>query len=142
MAADRNEIADLFGQLYEGLTKGTVNPEETRRELEEQGINVEAAITKGVKLIADFKRRRRLQLARKRFDRLHEAVQSWAGVASQSIDRMKEDIAQAFAGEAGEAAYNMYYRKLSRIGRADLESLKEDAALLELIEKIEVEDTK
>ena len=140
MPADRNEIADLLAQLHEGLTERTPARKEMRRELEEQGIDVERTVAEGLRLIDESKKRRRLKLARRRLDRLRDAVAGWSGVVEQSIDRMKEDIARAFAGEEDEVAYQAYYRKLSTVDRADLESLNEDEALIELIAKIETEE--
>ncbi len=139
MPVDRNEHVEFFAQLYEALTSAPKDEVFVREVLVESGVDVDATLGKGMGLFADFKKRRRLQLSRERLERLREAVNRWSGVGEGTLGAIKEQIARALAGDQGQLVYQTYYRKLERVEVADLESLREDAALLEFVVRVEAD---
>lgn len=141
MPVDRNKPSELFAHLYEALKEDSPGMSAMRRSLEEQGIDVDATVSDGLRLFADFKKRRRLQRARRKLDRLREAVGAWSGAKRRSVTTLRDDIARALAGDSGDVVYQTYHRKLESVDTVDLESLHEDAALLEFIARIEADET-
>lgn len=140
MAVDMNKGIEFFARLYEGLEGDEPDLTAMRRSLDEQGVDVEATLSEGLRLFADHKKRERLRLAQRRLERLRGAVRTWAGGTAESLGTIKEEIARVLAGDGGEIAYQAYHRKLARVDAADVESLREDAALLEFIARIEADD--
>jgi len=140
MPLDKNKPIELFAQLYEDLKEDAPDIASMRRSLEKQGVDVEATVSDGLRLFADFKKRKRLERARRKLDNLRKAVRSWSGTTQHSLGTMREDVARALAGGGGEVVYQTYHRKLASVDTADLESLSEDAALLEFIARIEADE--
>ena len=130
---------EFFSQLHEDLTDQPVDVDDTRRSLEERGIDVTATVTAGLKLIADHKRRGRLTDARRKLDRLRQVVSTWSAHRQGALDSAVEGIARALAGEAGGPVYQAYHRKLAKYTADDLASLREDAELIEFIGELEAE---
>jgi len=141
MPADKKQPRDLFPRLYQALQEDTPDVSAMRSLLEEQGVDVAATVSGGLRLFSEFKKRKRLQRARMKLDRLRAAVGVWAGTTEYSFTAMRDDIARALTGDGGDVVYQTYHRKLKRVDSDDLESLHEDAALLEFIERIESEET-
>lgn len=140
MAVDKNKGTDFFTRLHEGLQEEEPDMAAMQQSLEEQGIDVEATVSKGLRLFADDRKRKRLFRAQTKLKRLQEAVRTWTGSTEQSLGTIKEEIARVLAGDGGEVAYQTYHRKLESIETTDLESLREDAALLEFIARLEADD--
>ena len=140
MTAENDRLTELFARLYEGLEGGQQDPAALQRSLEEQGLDVEGTVSEGLHLIGDYQKRRRLQLARTKLQSLREAVEVWTGATEQSLSGIKEDIARTLAGDGGEVAYQAYHRKLAGVDEADIQSLGEDAALLDFIARIEADE--
>lgn len=58
---DKNEPNELFTQLYEALKEDAPDISAMQRSLEDQGVDVEATLSEGLRLFADFKKRNRLK---------------------------------------------------------------------------------
>ena len=140
MATENDRVTEFFARVYDGLEEGPQDPAALRRSLQHQGLDVEETVSKGLRLVADYQKRRRLQLAREKLERLREAVEAWTGATEQSLSAIKEEIARTLAGDQGRVAYQAYHRKLASVDEADLQSLGEDAALLEFIARIEADE--
>lgn len=141
MPVDRNKWIELFSQLYEDLKEEATDIHSLRRSLEQQGVDVESTLSEGLRRFSDFKKRKRLQHARARLDQLREAVRTWSRATGGSASTMREEIARALACEGGEIVYQTYHRKLARVDPRDLESLRDDAAVLEFIARMEADET-
>lgn len=139
--SERHPELEFFAQLYDALTDGPRRITDLRQALEEQGIDMTGTVDAGRRLIEDHKKRQRLSQARAKLDRLRAAVQEWAVRGRGSVGSAKDEIARALAGDQGEVAYQMYHRKLETVSMEDLETLGEDAALLEFIVRIEADDS-
>ena len=138
---ENTQSNEFFDSLYEALKDQTPDISNMKRSLDEQGVDVDTILSEGLALFSDFKKRRRLELARLKLDRLRLAVATWSSTAGDSVDKIREDIARALAGKGGDIVYQAYHRKLQNFDPADLESLHEDAALLEFISRMESEET-
>ena len=130
---------EFFSQLHEDLTDQPVDLDGIRQSLEARGIDVAAAVTAGLKLIADHKGSMRLVEAGRKLERLRELVREWSAHRRESLDSAAEGLARALAGEAGGPVYQAYHRKLERFTTDDLESLREDADLIGFLNEIEAD---
>jgi hypothetical protein len=139
MSSDDWRIA-FFSQLYEDLTDQSVDHDDTRRSLEASGVDVDATVTEGLKLIADHEKRMRLVEAKEKLARLRKIVSEWSAQPKESLDSALEDVARALAGDIGGPAYQAYHRKLESYTSDDLASFKEDADLIEFLHEIEADE--
>ena len=94
MAVDKNKGTDFFTRLHEGLQEEEPDMAAMQQSLEEQGIDVEATVSKGLRLFADDRKRKRLFRAQTKLKRLQEAVRTWTGSTEQSLGTIKEEIAR------------------------------------------------
>ncbi len=131
-----NWKVEFFSQLHEDLTDQPVDSDAMREVLEERGIDVTATVTSGLELIAEHKSRMRLIDARRKFNRLRSIVERWAAQGTGRLAPVKDDIARALSGETTGPAYQAYHRKLKALSAQDLETLGEDAALLEFLAEV------
>lgn len=132
----RSEDA-LFERLHDSLgEKGVDDAASLRKGLEEAGVDVEKALREGRALFAGFVRRQRLKDAREAFERAKTAVQEFRRSASESIQGARDELARALAGEASGERYKAYCRKLEDVSSEDIESLKDDAALLDFVNRL------
>lgn len=138
MSVENNKVV-FFAHLYETLDDDTPDVPALRKLLEEQGIDVDETVSKGQRLFADHKKRKRLLAARRKLERVRQAVRTWSGSKKSSPSAIMEQIARALAGDSGEIVYQTYHRKLETVDPTDLQSLHDDAALLEFIARIEVD---
>lgn len=138
MSRDDQHV-EFFSKLYEDLTDRPADLDAMREALEERGVDVTATITQGLALIAEHKKRMRLVEAREQLGRIRGMVAEWAARGSGSLSAAKDDLARALSGETGGPAYQAYHRKLGKVSAEDLESLTEDAALLEFLDEIDAD---
>ncbi len=139
MSVENNNV-EFFAQLYEALEDDTPDVPALRRFLEEQGIDVNETVSNGRRLFADYKKRRRLLAARRKLERVRQAVRKWSGSKEPSPGKIMDQIARALTGDRGDIVYQTYYRRLEGVDRIDLQSLHDDATLLEFIARVEVDD--
>jgi hypothetical protein len=132
MSTPESKNIEMLSQLYDALVDGPQDTLAIQKSLEAQGVDVQAAISKGLHLFASYSKRRRLELAREKFERLRQLMATWSVSTGGSVDYLRDRVARVLAGGGG-AAYQAYYRKLERFSESDLQSLVEDASLLEFI---------
>ena len=130
---------EFFSQLHENLADQSVDPDEIRHSLEASGIDVTATLTAGLKIIADRKKRMRLIEAKRKLARLRGIVREWSAFRDKSSESAVEGVARALAGEVAGPVYQAYYRKLERFDPDDLASLRDDADLIDFLNKIEAD---
>lgn len=132
---------EFLSELYEALTDRPRDVVDLRRSLEERSIDVDGTLGRARSLIGSHRKRGRLREAQERLQRVQNAVERWAAEGKQSVGAIRDELARALAGEAGSTAYQAYHRKLEEVSEEDLESLGEDAELLEFIERMEAGDS-
>jgi|GEM_PF-3009971 len=139
---ERKESADaLFERLYDALgEEGIDDAERLRESLTESGVDVEGTLERGRALFSNFLKRQKMARARARFERAREAVESFKQEAARSLEDAKAGLAQALSGETTGERYLAYHRKLEAVTDDDLESLNDDAALLEFVQSLDREE--
>lgn len=134
----RSERERLVEKLYDALgEEGVEDVDSMKVSLSEEGVDVDRAIREGKGLFSDFLKRQKLARAREKLVRIRSAVSEFVKSSDLSLDRAREEIARALAGDRGEEAYQAYHRKLGSVEEEDVKSLADDAALLEFVRKIE-----
>jgi hypothetical protein len=91
-------------------------------------------------LISGFLKREKLARGRAKFESIKKALGDFRGGTKRSVEEARNTIAQAIAGEVSGLRYQVAHRKLESIAKEDLESLENDAAIIEFIARIEEGD--
>jgi hypothetical protein len=131
----------LFERLYDALSEGEVSSvEPLRKMLAESGLDVDRIVTAGKRQFADFLAQQRVAHARTRLDLVRKALESARASAVESIDAIRDKLAQALSGVSTGEAYVAYHRKLQSLEEEDVESLGDDSALLDFLARIDTED--
>jgi len=138
---DRDNLSDnleTIDNLIEGLSCDRKDDIKTLREsLIEYNIDPDQVLEKGLKLFSTFKNRQRRIQSRKRLNTFKEIIQDFIkGNLQFTLDR-KEELARKLSGEMSGVRYQAYYRKLENIKDKDLQSLDDDAKLLEFWNEFE-----
>jgi len=142
MPQDRHDPgADaLFERLYDALSEEDASSVDAlRKRLAEFGIDVDRVLSTGRKQFANFLAQQRVARARARLDLLRQAMESVRASAVESIDAIRDELAQILAGASAGEAYVTYHRKLQSLEKEDLESLRDDSALLEFLSRFDTE---
>lgn len=130
----------LFERLYDALgEQGVDDTASLRTSLRESGVDVEKVLSHGRELFANFLRRQKLSEARTALERARAAVREFRRSAGESIQGAREELARALTGETSGERFLAYHRKLERVNAEDLESLKDDAVLLEFVKRLQSE---
>ena len=138
---DQHSADALFERLYDALGESGVDDiASMRKRLEDAGIDVSRVLEQGASMFDGFVRRERLRVARERFERAKRAVAEFRRGLVQSVGTAREELARALAGEASGEQYLAYFRKLENVDAGDIESLKDDAALLEFVSHLEADE--
>lgn len=139
MASDRR--LEFLSTLYEALADRPRDASELRQSLEDSGIDVNTALAEARAKVSQHRKTLRLRAAQEKFARLREVIALWTDQGKQSVQVVREDLARALAGDAGAPAYQAYYRKLEGVSADDLNSLEEDAGLLDFIDRMDEDGT-
>ena len=144
MIKDNNSMQDLeiIERLVEVLSCGRRGDIQALKEsVSDYGINPDQVLERGERLFSAFFNRQKLLQARNRLNRMRTIVAQINSDVFNSIQDIHKGLAHALSGETSGERYLAYHRKLESIGPKDLQSLDDDAALLEFLDKIdEVED--
>ncbi len=131
----------LFERLYDALSEGEASGVENLwKMLAESGVDVDRILAVGKKQFADFLAQQRVARARTRLDLARKALESVRAPAVESIDAIRNKLAQALSGASTGEAYAAYHRKLQSLEKEDVESLGDDSALLDFLARIATED--
>ncbi|OFV79814.1 MAG: hypothetical protein A2W26_11580 [Acidobacteria bacterium RBG_16_64_8] len=135
-ASDR----EFLDRLYEAFGEATSQNEQVLREsLSDEGIDPDDLVRRGLHLVRELSRQQRLVAARTRLDRVREVVKGVARSGERFTGDVRRAIASALAGEGEGALAQAYFRKLESVEPEDLQSLVDDAKILELLERIDAE---
>ncbi len=134
-----NESEELLDRLFEGLSENAdVNL--IQEELINSGIDMEKTIEDGQEIIASFLKRQKLAKGRAKFERIKKALADLHAGVTPSVEKARDAIARAVAGESSGHGFQVAHRKLESIEIEDLESLQDDAAILEFVLKFEEDE--
>ena len=130
----------LFERLYDALSEGDASSVDAlRKRLLEFGVDVDRVLSTGKEQFAKFLAQQRVVRARTRLDLLRKALESVRSSAVESIEAIRVELAQILAGASTGEAYVTYHRKLQLLEKEDLESLRDDSALLEFLVRMDTE---
>ena len=131
---------EFLDRLYEAFDEATSQDDQTlRASLVEEGIDPDALVRRGLQLVQALSRQQSLAVARVRLDRVREVARALARSTESIGGDLRRAVAAALAGEAGEAVAQTYFRKLESVEAEDLQSLVDDAKILELLDKLDSE---
>ena len=135
-----SEIMDNLGEaLYEAATE---NEETLNDELRRSGYDPDALRQRGKAFIQNLKGQVRLAKARQRRERLLDFVAQVKKIRSSMSDpkhQISTWLEKEFGRDISNQALQAFYHKLDTIETEDMESLAQDAELLQLWENLEYE---
>ncbi len=137
---------EIMDNLVDALHEATTENEETLNdELRRSGYDPDVLRQRGMAFIQNQKGRVRLAKAQQRQKRLSDFVAQVKNSLSSIGDpreQMGTWLKNEFGYDVSNNALQAFYRKLNTIDKEDMESLAQDAELLQLWENLEYEGGK
>ncbi len=115
------------------------NSDSIQKSLIDEGFDPDADVQEGLTLVKKLMKKQKLVQYKVKLDKLKLALKSIEKPIGGKINEVREAIAKTIAGEESGELVQAYFRKLEKIDEDDLQSISDDAELLELWEKIENE---
>ena len=139
----KRTFSEIMDNLVEALHEAATENEETLNdELRRSGYDPDALLQRGKTFIQNLKGRVRLAKAQQRRERLLDFV-AQVKTAFSSMSDPKHQIStwlkKEFGRDISNQALQAFYHKLDTIETEDMESLAQDAELLQLWENLEHE---
>lgn len=138
MSDKKDRHAAFLDSLYDSLHEASCeNEAELRQSLKEQGFDPDQLVSEGLAIVKQMLGRQKLLQANVRYKRFAQAVAELTSKATSAPRRIREQLAEALTGSSDTAVVQAYFRKLQKISDDDLVTLKDDADILALWEKLE-----
>jgi len=129
----KEELLKIFESIGEDLL---ANPENAEIYLKESGYDIEEFQKESLNFIDVLKGKSRLELARKKRNRLVEQIKNyWNKIDLQLINKSREELIKILIASHGEQL-SFQFRNLEKLSDDDMLEMAKEEQLLEYLEKI------